>query len=310
MKLQEKIDVAEDAVEFKDEDKTLRAWGDFPVEEQALQVYTRPIYLRFRAELRKVTSYNVHHVGHETYDVSPIKNYVYGYGSRSYKVEANLEAENYNCECYKFSRDGLLCCHIFRVMMQLGNIDRIPEKYILKRWRIPEEIIVEEKLELPKVPVDRKMSNKERQQLRYGTMCNNFTKVAKIASTSDKGKALADKYMQALEKELLDMKASESAKRKKRKNATTAQDDAQDGEGANDGGLDSFSQFDHVQDPVYVPKQGRPAEKRKQSGLHLKSSKVVKCSVCGSIQHTAATCKDKITPVPEPKEFDFFREMV
>ncbi|XP_051196839.2 protein FAR1-RELATED SEQUENCE 5-like [Lolium perenne] len=98
MKLQEKIDVAEDAVEFKDEDKTLRVWGDFPVEEQALQVYTRPIYLRFRAELRKVTSYNVHHVGHETYDVSPIKNYVYGYGSRSYKVEANLEAENYNHE--------------------------------------------------------------------------------------------------------------------------------------------------------------------------------------------------------------------
>jgi hypothetical protein len=49
MKLQEKIGVVEDAVEFKDEDKTLRAWGDFPVEEQALQVYTRPIYLRFRA---------------------------------------------------------------------------------------------------------------------------------------------------------------------------------------------------------------------------------------------------------------------
>nr|XP_051201596.1 protein FAR1-RELATED SEQUENCE 5-like [Lolium perenne] len=284
MKLQEKIDVAEDAVEFKDEDKTLRAWGDFPVEEQALRV----------------------HVGHGTYDVSPIKKYVYGYGSRSYKVEANLEAENYNCECCKFSRDGLLCCHIFRVMMQLGNIDRIPEKYILKRWRIPEEIIVEEKLELPKVPVDRKMSNKERQQLRYGTMCNDFTKVAKIASTSDKGKALADKYMQALEKELLDMKASESAKRKKTKNATTAQD----AEGANDGGLDSFPQFAHVEDPVYVPKQGRPAEKRKQSGLHLKSSKVVKCSICGSNQHTAAMCKDKITPSPEPKEFDFFREMV
>jgi ribosomal protein L32 len=112
--------------------------------------------------------------------------------------------------------------------------------------------------------------------------------------------------MQALEKELLDMKASESAKRKKRKNATTAQD----GEGANDGGLDSFPQFAHVEDPVYVPKQGRPAEKRKQSGLHLKSSKVVKCSLCGSNQHTATMCKYKITPAPEPKEFDFFREMV
>ncbi|KAM0902011.1 hypothetical protein ACQ4PT_019557 [Festuca glaucescens] len=229
---------------------------------------------------------------------------------RSYKVEANLEAETYSCECCKFSRDGLLCCHIFRVMVQLGNIDRIPEQYILRRWRIPEETIVEDKMELPKEPVDRKMNNKERQQLRYGTLCNDYTKIAKIASTYDKGKALADRYMQALEKELLDMKASESAKRKKRKKSTTAQDDASDGEGAGDGGQGSSSQFDHVQDPVCAAKQCRPVEKRKQSGLHLKSTKVVKCSVCGSIQHTAAMCKGRITPGPEPKEIDFFHEMV
>ncbi|XP_071681037.1 protein FAR1-RELATED SEQUENCE 5-like [Lolium perenne] len=30
LKLQEKIDVAEDSVEFKDEDKTVRVWGDYP----------------------------------------------------------------------------------------------------------------------------------------------------------------------------------------------------------------------------------------------------------------------------------------
>ncbi|KAM0902010.1 hypothetical protein ACQ4PT_019557 [Festuca glaucescens] len=306
-----RINVAnEDSVEFKDEDNTFRVWGDYPLEEQALKVYTWPIYLRLCAELRKVTSYNVQHLGIQIYDVRPIKTYVYGNGSRSYKVEANLEAETYSCECCKFSRDGLLCCHIFRVMVQLGNIDRIPEQYILRRWRIPEETIVEDKMELPKEPVDRKMNNKERQQLRYGTLCNDYTKIAKIASTYDKGKALADRYMQALEKELLDMKASESAKRKKRKKSTTAQDDASDGEGAGDGGQGSSSQFDHVQDPVCAAKQCRPVEKRKQSGLHLKSTKVVKCSVCGSIQHTAAMCKGRITPGPEPKEIDFFHEMV
>jgi hypothetical protein len=51
--------------------------------------------------------------------------------------------------------------------------------------------------------------------LRYGTLCNDFTSVAKIACTSDKAKALADKYIAALEKELKAMKASDSAKRKK-----------------------------------------------------------------------------------------------
>ncbi|XP_051213437.1 protein FAR1-RELATED SEQUENCE 5-like [Lolium perenne] len=145
LKLQEKINVAEDSVEFLDEDKTFRVWGDYPLEEQALKVYTRPIYLRLRAELRKVTSYNVQLIGGQSYDVLPIKTYVYGYGSRSYQVEANVETETYSCECCKFSRDGLLCCHIFRVMVQLGCINKIPEKYILDRWRVQEETIVGEK---------------------------------------------------------------------------------------------------------------------------------------------------------------------
>jgi hypothetical protein len=78
LKLQEKINVAEDSVEFMDEDKTFRVWGDYPLEEQALNVYTRPIYLRLRAELRKVTSYNVQLIGGQSYDVLPIKTYVYG----------------------------------------------------------------------------------------------------------------------------------------------------------------------------------------------------------------------------------------
>ncbi|XP_024317231.1 uncharacterized protein LOC112271698 [Brachypodium distachyon] len=44
-KLQESIEVAEDEQEFEGEDKILRPWSDYPMEEQALAVYTRPIYL-------------------------------------------------------------------------------------------------------------------------------------------------------------------------------------------------------------------------------------------------------------------------
>jgi hypothetical protein len=310
LKLQEKIDVAEDSVEFKDEDKIFRLWGDYPLEQQALDVYTHPIYLRFRAELRKVTSYNVQHVDGQNYDVMPIKPYVYGYGKNRYRVEANMETETYNCECCKFNRDGLLCCHIFRVMIQLGATEYIPEKYILRRWRMLEDTIVEEKMELPKVPSERKPTNKERQLIRYGTLCNEYTRVAKIASTSDKGKAVADKYMLALEKDLLAMKAAESAKRKNKKKGNATQDEAPDVGNVGHSGQGSSTKFDHVEDPEYVSKQGRPAEKRKQSGLHLKASKPVKCSLCGSNQHTAASCKNKITPVPEQTEIDFFRNMV
>ena len=72
----------------------------------------------------------------------------------------------------------------------------------------------------------------------------------------------------------------------------------------------SSSKFEHVQDPEYIAKQGRRVEKRKKSGLHLKAGKPRNCNVCGSNQHNASTCKDKITSDKEPKEINFFHDMV
>lgn len=309
MKLQEKIDVAEDANEYQTEDKVLRVWGDYPLEKQALEVYTRPIYLRFRAELRKVTSYNANHVEGMVFHVVPITGSVYGYGKRSYRVEANLQESVYNCECCKYSRDGLLCCHVLRVMAQLGVVDEIPPHYILPRWRIPDEDIVAEKVELPDVPSTRKLTNKERKLIRYGTLCNDYTKVAKIAAESDKGKSIADKYMRALENELKAMKVSEAAKRKDKKKQGRNPGDTSDGEHVGDAGQGSASQYQNVKDPSCTTTKGRPSEKRKKSGLHIKATKPVKCSGCGSTEHNSAKCPSKITPGPGPTMMDFLRDM-
>jgi hypothetical protein len=194
-------------------------------------------------------------------------------------------------------------------MVQLGVIDYIPKQYILNRWRVLEEMIVVDKMELPQVPTDRKINNKERQFLHYGTLCNDFTNGAKIGCTSDKGKALADKNMDDWEKELKSTKASDSAKWKKRTDDTT-QGDSPCVENTGDAGQGSSSKYDHVEDPLYTNTKWHPREKRKQFGLHFKSSKVVKCIVCGSIQHTETICPSKLTPRPEPKEIDFFRDMV
>jgi hypothetical protein len=133
LKLQEKIDVAEDSNEFQVEDKILRLWGEWPLEEHAFNVYTRPIYLRFRAEIQKVTYYNDNHLEGQLFDVVPIVGSVFGYGRRSYRVVANVEDEMYICECSKITRDGLLCCHVLRVMQQLVVVQYIPAHYILPR---------------------------------------------------------------------------------------------------------------------------------------------------------------------------------
>jgi hypothetical protein len=99
-------------------------------------------------------------------------------------------------------------------MAQVGVVGYIPPHYILPRWQMPPEDIVTQKVDLPDVPSDRKLSIKERKLIRYGTLCNDFTDIAKVASESDKSKAIADKYMLALSNELKSMKLSEAAKRK------------------------------------------------------------------------------------------------
>ncbi|KAK1631537.1 hypothetical protein QYE76_005852 [Lolium multiflorum] len=221
LKLQEIIEVAEDSNEFKDEDKVLRCWGEWPMEEQALQVYTMPIYLRFRAELRKVTSYNANQVDEHNFDVVPISGSVFGYGKRSYRVEANSnEAE------------------------------------------------------------------------------------------SEKGTALADKYMRELGKELSAMKITAAAKRKEKKKQGKDQGVPSMSEIGGDAGQGSSTQYHHVRDPIMTSTKGRPEEKRKKSGLHLKASKPPKCKGCGSAQHSTAECPSKITPGPEPKEINFLRDMI
>jgi hypothetical protein len=106
----------------------------------------------------------------------------------------------------------------------------------------------------------------------------------------------------------------------RKKKPGTAQGDAPDGSGVDaakgmdssqdvDAGQSSFPRFAHVEDPVITTTKGRPSEKRKKSGLHLKPSKPNKCSLCGSPNHTTSSCSAKLTPGPEPKENAFFCDM-
>ena len=84
-------------------------------------------------EFEKTTEYDVKTVGQFQYLVEPNNSFVYGYGKRNYLVIAIEEEESYCCECSKFDRDGILCCHIMRVMVRMG-VKLIPESNILKRW--------------------------------------------------------------------------------------------------------------------------------------------------------------------------------
>ena len=50
--------------------------------------------------------------------------------------EKNLlscEQNRFECICAKYDRDDILCCHVLRLLTQLG-IHKIPDAYIKERW--------------------------------------------------------------------------------------------------------------------------------------------------------------------------------
>ncbi|KAJ9566058.1 hypothetical protein OSB04_002024 [Centaurea solstitialis] len=51
----------------------------------------------------------------------------------SYEVLHDVKGDRHTCECNMFVRVGLICRHIFKVLMNDG-IDKIPDHFICKRW--------------------------------------------------------------------------------------------------------------------------------------------------------------------------------
>jgi hypothetical protein len=41
--------------------------------------------------------------------------------------------EDYSCICGKFNKDGILCSHILKILVET-EVSKIPEKYIIERW--------------------------------------------------------------------------------------------------------------------------------------------------------------------------------
>ena len=54
--------------------------------------------------------------------------------NRKYVVITDLTKgkEEFSCICTKFSKDGILCCHILKVIVE-EEIDEIPDKYFIDR---------------------------------------------------------------------------------------------------------------------------------------------------------------------------------
>jgi hypothetical protein len=111
-------------------------WSSYYVEKQGMEMYNRKIFSKFQREIEATTrfSYRCLEVG-KVYEVYPKPSIVEKqHRPRKYIVMTNLENKDFNCICCKFQKDGILCSHILKVIVE-EVISEIPGKYLLDRWR-------------------------------------------------------------------------------------------------------------------------------------------------------------------------------
>ncbi|KAK1627825.1 hypothetical protein QYE76_002140 [Lolium multiflorum] len=191
-KLQQRILGKEGHNDFRTDELEPDPWSPFPIEKQALAVYTRPIYHRFRKEFALIGCYNVQPQGNNLYQLVPNNEKCYPYGSRYYMVNAN--GGQFNCECCKFERD---------------------EQYILRRWTPAAlETVVQPTVQAQ----DDVMPEESRQKLRFANLSTKFVALAKLASASDQHDAIARRHIREMTTEFAQL----NKVKRKRKPTTSA----------------------------------------------------------------------------------------
>uniref|UniRef100_A0ACD5YQK5 Uncharacterized protein n=1 Tax=Avena sativa TaxID=4498 RepID=A0ACD5YQK5_AVESA len=106
-----------------------------PIEKHAANIYTRQIFLKVQRELLHSTAFNMQEVQKgAVYCLNKVFNYENPeFDRNNFKVVVESGTNAFKCQCAKFTRDGILCCHIFRLFTQFG-INEIPGQYIVPRW--------------------------------------------------------------------------------------------------------------------------------------------------------------------------------
>ena len=311
--IQEKILNAENKAEAETALTDPDWWCHNPIELQMAKAYTRNIFNRFQREMRESLSYSCRHLVGYQFELSIIGRPVPHYGYRSYNVIANWDDGIYSCNCCKFERDGMLCCHVIKVMIQIG-VYEIPQAYILKRWSWDAESVLGEPDGRDHEP-NRGMPEEARAMMVFASMRDDFRKVAKIGCRSEDGRKILRTHIKAMKQEIdviirreekKAIEAEHAAVTMPSSSAPTVQPvipeelgkrRASSNPTAVTTGIASGSHVSstgHIQNPPVSNTRGRPQEKANKNPLDLATKKPRKCSFCNSTEHTIRKCPEKL----------------
>ena len=169
--------------------------------------------------MKLVSSYHCQQTALDKFEVSSLTGESGRYGDRTYEVTANVVEGTYSCECCKFERDGMLCCHIISTM-QHKRITQVPSRYILQRWTFnADESLCAHGTQEMMAPA-KEMSRESKEQMRYVTMSTGLNAIAKDASKDIDYTRLVDRHMKEIRREWTALKKRKEEAAKQKQNVT------------------------------------------------------------------------------------------
>ncbi|XP_062191257.1 protein FAR1-RELATED SEQUENCE 5-like [Phragmites australis] len=339
-KIQQKYLVAQDGQDFRTDDNEWHTWSKYPIEKYASIVYTKGIFYKFSKEFEKTAEYDVqeHEVPYQ-YKLVPNDKFVEDYGTRSYIVTAIEEETSYYCECSKFDRDGIICCHIMKILIRFG-VKTLPERYILKRWTqqaIPIDTDISADANISVDIAASGMSLQNKKTLRFSNLASALAKFAREGSNSDDAHSIVTKHIEMMQSELVDLKKRKSKSKKKKTTVVPSNDFAvanlsqplsnaatttsPPGHGTiatmstpnpNVPAPTDFQDASYPDSSRLVRNlsrsvtKGRKKSERLSNGKNVQPKRKNKCSICHSENHNAAKCPGKITKRISSKEMQLF----
>jgi hypothetical protein len=222
----------------------------------------------------------------KTYWVFRARNYpIKEYRTRRYLVQVNEKTEDYTCICCKFDKDGLLCSHILKVMLLL-EVDKIPEKYFIDRWRKKRRKLFNH--DVPPPP------NEDSTVLRFNVLSRMLGHTASDASKNKRKYQYLLQEIPRIEAEMarMDTEAEQESTKAQNSSARTV---------VNLDRTDESGSTIQLLNPDIADTKGRPRLLTIKERIKL--NKFSTCSHCGSTSHTKKKCDqlDKVFDLPKRK---------
>ncbi|CAN6293396.1 unnamed protein product [Urochloa humidicola] len=281
----------------------------YTFEKQARDFYNTQIFYRFQQLVKATRRYIAKEVEKDKVYIvykseEHIKNEV---RPRKYLVMADVAEENYVCICARFQKDGIVCVHILRTLVQM-NKHSLPEKYFIDRWRPIERKQVRN--EITFVPAELAGNNNA---LRYNLLSREYIAIASEGCLSLERTNYMLAELRRIHSEIMKMPVRQENNGSSR---MTIENECITVNGkrhepivagtitvSSNGFAHSDISMDDLKNPDVVLRKGRPKNMQQSRrmvpiGEQVRTKQQITCSNCGGHDHNKATCTKPPSDVP------------